>query len=208
MKFLVTLAWLGTAAVLTAAPRFAVVRITDIYRELPSTAALQKKIQEQRAAINSDKRAEEFRKAISELQALQAQLEAKKDQIESDEGRKMIRAYEIKRQESETLRQELEEYNDIESKRINKEMVAGMRASLNRITEAASRLAKEQNLDGVFDTSGNSNTGLPFVLYHADAPDLTDDVLELFGENALEKAVVADPKAVEGGAAAETTEQN
>jgi len=208
MKFLVTLAWLGTAAVLTAAPRFAVVRITDIYRELPSTAALQKKIQEQRAAINSDKRAEEFRKAISELQALQAQLEAKKDQIESDEGRKMIRAYEIKRQESETLRQELEEYNDIESKRINKEMVAGMRASLNRITEAASRLAKEQNLDGVFDTSGNSNTGLPFVLYHADAPDLTDDVIELLGENAVEKAVEADPKAVEGGAAAETTEQN
>jgi|TARA_B110000037_G_C17117836_1_gene504476 hypothetical protein len=75
-----------------------------------------------------------------------------------------------------------------ENKRINKEMVAGMRASLERITAAASQLAKERNIDGELDISGNSNTGIPFVLYSGDASDITEDVVELLGEKPLEDA--------------------
>ncbi|MFD2257493.1 OmpH family outer membrane protein [Luteolibacter algae] len=199
MKLPVTLAWLGMAAVAFAAPKFAIVRVTDIYRKLPSTVAMQEDIQKQRNAIMENQRAEQLRAIIVELQALQTQLQEQKDEIDSEAGTKLVRSYEIKRQEAETLREEFEEFRAEEDKRINKEMVSAMRESLEKITTASEQLAKERNLDAVFDTSGNSNTGLPFVLYHGSAPDISDDVMELLGEKPLEESVTpsADSAAAE-----------
>lgn len=204
MKFLITLSWLLVSTLLFAAPKFAVVRVTDIYRELPSTAATQKKIQEQRNAISENERADEFRTILGELQGLEALLKDNKDRIDTEQGKKMIRDYEIKRQEAETLRQDFEEFRADENKRINKEMVAGMRGSLERITAAAVQLAKERNIDGVIDVSGNSNTGIPFVLYSGDALDITEDVVELLGEKPLEEISVV----TEVGAEEEEKKEN
>ncbi len=186
MKFLITLSWLAISATLFAAPNFAVVRVTDIYRELPSTASTQKAIREQREAIESNPRADGFRTILGELRNLETLLKENKDRIDTEEGKKLIRDFEIKRQEAETLRQDFQEFSEAENKRINKEMVEGMRASLERITSAASQIAKERNLDGVFDISGNSNTGIPFVLYSGEAPDISEDVVELLGEKPVE----------------------
>lgn len=187
MKFSVTLLWISLAVIAAAAPKFAVVRVTDIYRELPSTAAMQKDIQAQRDAILQNQRAEQLRAIIGKLQLLQSQLQAKKDELESETGKKLVRDYEIRRQEAETLRQEFEEFRDAEHKRINTAMVQAMRASLDRISAAARQIAKERNCDGVFDTSGNSNTGVPFVLYAAGSVDLTEDVVGLLGEKPLDE---------------------
>lgn len=199
MKFSATLLWLSLAAFAAAAPKFAVVRVTDIYRDLPSTAAMQKDIQAQREAILRNKRAESLRAIIGEMQMLQSQLQAKKDDPESDTMKKLIRDFEIKRQEAETLRREFEDFRAEEDKRINREMVEAMRASLDRINAAAEQIAKERNLDGVFDTSGNSNTGVPFVLYSGDAPDLTEDVVGLLGEKPLDESA-GQPDAAAGKA--------
>lgn len=193
MKFLVTLVWIALAAMSGAAPKFAVIRVTDIYRDLPSTAAMQKDVVAQRNAIMENKRAEQFRLFVAELQSLQAELQQKRDTIDSEEGMKLVRSYEIKRQEAETLREEFERYRAEEEKRINTEMVSEMRASLERITAAAIQLAEERNLDGVLDTSGNSNTGVPFVLYSGGAEDITEDVVALLAEKSSETEPEAAP---------------
>lgn len=203
MKIISTLVWLSLAAMLSAAPKYAVVRITDIYTGLPSTAAMQKAIGAQREAIITNKRAEQLRGIIAQLQSMQADLQAKKDELDSEVGKKLIREFEIKRQEAETLRQEFEEYREEEDKRINKEMVAAMRASLERISEASRQIAAERNLDGVFDTSGNTNTGLPFVLYQKpEVPDLTEDVIAFLDEKPSDETAEA-PEAGETNAAPE-----
>lgn len=195
MKLTVILAWIGLASVLSAAPKFAVVQVTDIYRNLPSTAEMQKNIQTQRDEILKNVRAERLRTILAEMEALEGQLRASKEDLESELGKKLVRSYEIKRQETETLRQEFEEYRAEEEKRINKEMVIATRDSLNRISAAAQQIAKERNLEGVMDTSGNTNTGLPFVLYAQGAEDISADVTALLGEkpveSPLEGAVVA-----------------
>lgn len=187
MKLIVILAWIGLVSASSAASKFATVRVTDIYRSLPSTAAMQNSIQVQRDEILKNERAERLRTILAEMEVLENQLRANKDDLESDLGKGLVRSYEIKRQEAETLRQEFEEYRTEEDRRINREMVVATRESLNRIAAAAQQIAKERNLDGVFDISGNTNTGLPFVLYAANAEDLTDDVLGLLGEKPLEK---------------------
>jgi outer membrane protein len=187
MKLTLILAWIGLASVLTAAPKYAVVRVTDIYRSLPSTAAMRNSIQTQQNEILKNMRAERLRSILAEMEALEGQLRANRDDLDSDAGKNLVRSYEIKRQETETLRKEFEEYRAEEEKRINKEMVATTRESLNRISAAAQQIAKERNLDGVFDTSGNTNTGLPFVLYAAGAEDISDDVIALLGEKPAEE---------------------
>ena len=194
MKFTVIMAWIALAVTLSAAPKFGVVRVTDIYRGLPSTAAMQKKMQVQREAILSNTRAERFRASLTEMESLESQLRAVKDELDSENGKKLVRAYEIKRQEAETLRQAFEEYRAAEDKRINTEMVAATRESLGRISVAARQIATERNLEGVFDTSGNSNTGVPFVLYAANA----EDVIAFLGEKpVVEAEAVPDATEVE-----------
>lgn len=56
-------------------------------------------------------------------------------------------------------------------------MVEAMRTSLAKIREATEKIAHEQGFDGAFDSSGNSNTGVPIVLYVKNAPDITKDVV-------------------------------
>lgn len=188
MKLFLITAWIGLTAALPATPKFAVVKVTDIYRGLPSTAAMQKNIQAQQEEILKNKRAESLRTILAEMEALQGQLSANKDDLESELGKSLIRSYEIKRQEAETLRKEFEEYRAEEEKRLNKALVTATRASLNKISAAAQQIAKERNFDGVFDTSGNTNTGLPFVLYAKDAEDISEDVIALLAEKPAESA--------------------
>lgn len=180
MRFLklISLVLAASIAVSLGASKFAVVRLTDIYRDLPSTAALQKGVQEQREAIMKNERAEHLRRVIAELQLLQSELQDNSARTE-DQMAALGRSFELKRQEAETMRREFEDFRVEENKRINREMVEGMRALLSRIHEASVQIAKERNFDGVFDSSGNSNTGTQVMLYHKDAPDLTEDVMGL-----------------------------
>jgi Skp family chaperone for outer membrane proteins len=123
-----------------------------------------------------DERAIQLRKIIGELQALQSQLSDKSTPLDEASNRKLARTFEIKRQEAQTLQQDFESFKAEKEKAINKKMVAGMRASLNNIVATSQKIAKERGYDSVFDSSGNTNTGLAFVLYSKKSPDLTEDV--------------------------------
>lgn len=166
------------ATVLTAAaaPRIALVRVKDIYSGLPSTAAMQQEIKAERDQIMKDQRAEELRKTINDLQGIQAKLSDKNNPLDEATSRKLARSYEIKRQEAQTLQKEFESFRSEQEKQINRKMVAAMRASLDKIMEIAQKISKERGYDLVFDGSGNTNTGVAFVLYQKESPDITDDV--------------------------------
>jgi Skp family chaperone for outer membrane proteins len=160
----------------SAAPRFAVIRVTEIYAALPSTAALQAEIKKEREDLMKNPRAEELRRIITELQGLQARLSDKANPLDEETSRKLARSYEIKRQEAQTLQNEFESFRTEQEKQINRKLVTGMRDALNRIMETSQKVAKEQGYDLVLDSSGSTNTGVPFVLHQKESPDLTDAV--------------------------------
>lgn len=179
MNFLQTTALTLLASVVTAtaaAPKFALVRVKDIYAQLPSTAALQQQIKQERDNIGKDPRAEGLRKIIGELQSLQAQLSDEAHPLDEATNRKLARTYEIKRQEAQTLQEDYERFKADREKAINKTMVTAMRASLDRIAKASAKIAKERGIDGLFDSTGETNTGIPFLIYSKNAPDLTADI--------------------------------
>lgn len=172
----ISLTLLATALTAAAAPRIALVRIKDIYTDLPSTVILQQQIKKERDDIMKDQRAEQLRKIIGELQALQAQLSNKSGPLDEETNRKLARSFEMKRQEAQTLQEDFESFKTDQEKAINRKMVTGMRAVLTKITKTSVKIAKERGFDSVFDSSGETNTGVPFVLYSKSAPDLTADI--------------------------------
>ena len=167
---------IATALAASAAPRLALVRVKDIYSALPSTTALQEQVKKERDAIMKDERAEQLRKIISELQALQGQLSDKTKPLDEATSKTLARSYEIKRQEALTRQQEFEGFQTDQEKAINKKMVTAMRESLDRIASISARIAKERGYDTVFDSSGNTNTGVPFILFSKNAPDITAEI--------------------------------
>ena len=165
------------AVTASAAPRFAAVRIVEIYGKLESTIARQKELQKEQTDILKDERAEQLRRMITELQEIQGQLQAKQNSPVEDATRKLARDFEIKRQETQTLQQEFEAFRAEKTKETNRRLVIAMRVSLDKISATSNRLAKEQGFDAAFDSSGKSNTGVPILLYAKDAKDITQDVV-------------------------------
>lgn len=160
-----------------AKPRVAIVRIRDIYAALPSTVIHQQEIQNERNDILKDQRGQDLRKLLGELQTLGAQLEqSAKSGAPATEIQELARTYEIKRQETQTIQQEFESFRAERDQEINKDLVSGIREILTRITSTSEKLAKERGYDIVLDASGSTNSGVPFVLYSKEAPDLTDEV--------------------------------
>jgi len=183
----------STAAALSAPPRFALVKVTDIYRGLPSTAAFQQSIQQQREDIMKNERAEEFRKSLATLQDLQNQLQDKNAKRDDAANRKLAQEFEIKRQEAQTLQQEFENYRNEQTKLINIRIVTEMRKSLDQIVALSQKIAKEKGYDGVFDSSGETNTAVPFILYSKSAPDISEDVKALIKDSTPAPAPASAP---------------
>ncbi len=59
--------------------------------------------------------------------------------------------------------------------------------------ETARAVGKEQGYDLVFDSSGNTNTGLPFILCSSGSVDLTDDVIAALQDSANAETVATEP---------------
>ena len=168
---------LALAIPAAAAPRFATVRITEIYQRLSSTAALQKDLLIEREEIMKDERVAHLRTLVTELQALQGQYEQKKSAPVDDAVRNLAREFEMKRQEAQSLKEDFERFQNERNRDLNRRMVKSMRTSLDKITKAADQIARQQGFDAAFDNSGNSNTALPVMLYSKTGNDITDEVV-------------------------------
>jgi Skp family chaperone for outer membrane proteins len=169
------------------APQIAVVRVMDIYDNLASTAELDENYKSERAAILSDPRAVVLRHAISglesELEDMKKRVADKTRPMDEESARDLIRAYEVKRREAATLEHDLEQFRREREKEINRRMIAAMRKSHDRIMEMAARTARVHGCVLVIDSSGHTNTGVPFILYQKNAKDLTDAVKIAVGKN-------------------------
>ena len=67
-------------------------------------------------------------------------------------------------------------------------MVAQMEESLAQIHAKAAEIGKKKGVDWVLDSSGQSNTGVPFILYAKSPLDLTSEVQSALGHTTNETA--------------------
>jgi len=160
-----------------AAPKFATVRVGEVYRDLVSTRKMNEELEKERQTIIKDERAVHLRKILEEMKHLYDELQKKRGAPADDVSRKLAQAFEQKRQESQTLQQEFQAFETEKKKEINLRMVTGMRAALVKISTAANKVAGEKGYAGAFDVSGNSNSGVPVILYVKNPEDITEQVV-------------------------------
>ena len=178
--FLVAFCMLASGIAL-AAPKIASVRVGEIYRELDQTKKLNAEIKTKRQALLTDARLNAYRSAFKELEQLQAQLIKVADHDRSTRE-SLMKTFNLKRQEALTLKREFENFQRLETEKIDKEMVTRMEIILTLIREKAAAVGKKNGYDWVIDTSGKTNSGLPFVLYSKQTEDITTDVLAAMGQ--------------------------
>ena len=93
-------------------------------------------------------------------------------------------------QESEELSQdgkskerERKQYLQRREQTLNKKLQSAMRGILSEIQRAVNEAAREGNYDYIFDSSGKTAQGIPFVIHARESTDLTEALLkELNGE--------------------------
>lgn len=165
-------------------PRVAVVRVADVFKQLESTAQANEALKVKRDEILKDKRLAAYRELESDLEVRKKQITEGRNKIDAATIAKLEREYAIKHQEAKSLLEDFESYRTERNREINAEMVAGMRQRLAEIHAAAEKIATEEGFDWVLDSSGNTNTGVPLLLYAKAPNDLTDRVLAAIGKAA------------------------
>lgn len=167
---------------LAAPPRVATVRVSDVFRQLDSTVKANEAIQAKREALKKDKRQVAIDQLVAELELRGKKLSEGGTTIDPDTRKKLEREFLLKRQEAKSLEEDLESFRGEKNREINAEMVSGMRVRLDQIRSTAEKIAKEDGYDWIFDSSGQTNTGVPLVLYVKNPNDLTDRVLAAMGQ--------------------------
>lgn len=168
---------LSTSLAPAQAPRVALLRVDDVYNRLPETARSVELLKTRRDEIDKDPRLANSKALIADLDLRRKQLQSTNSKITPDARMKLEREFMIKLREATALQADFEGYKAARTREINTEMVAGKKQRLQLIRETAERIAKESGYDWILDSSGNSNTGVPLVLYAKGADDLTDRVV-------------------------------
>ena len=191
LRLAVTTILAALIGVATANPKIAVVRVADIHRALDSTKEQAAAIKAEREAIAKDARLRAYQSVLKELEQLNAKRNAALADTENPDQsirENLKREYSLKLQEATTIYREYEAFREDRLKEINAKMVAQMEKSLAMIHAKASALGKKKGVDWVLDSSGQTNTGVPFILYAKSPLDLTSEVLTALGQSPTETA--------------------
>ena len=113
---------------------------------------------------------------FSELQLRRNQLKSN-TKIDLEARKKLEREYAVKMREANALRADFESYHADRNREISAEMVADRKQRLALIRQTAEKIATAEGFDWILDSSGNTNTGVPLLLYAKSATDLTDRVV-------------------------------
>ncbi len=164
--------------------KIATVSMERLFNEYHQTTKVQRDINIERARIQKDNnnRLASIREIDSKLQKIREQL------VDKELGEKQRRALgdesrELS-QDGKSKERERTEFLERRNRALSEKMRKQMRGILVTIQRSVSERAKEGNYDFIFDASGNSNQGIPFVLHARDTTDLTDSLLEEINKDA------------------------
>ena len=167
---------LSTSPAPAEPPRVAVLRVADVVQQLDATSRTAELLKAKRDEINKDPRLANSNAMYSELQLRRNQLKSN-DKLDLEARKKLEREYAVKMREANALRADFESYHADKNREISAEMVAAMKQRLAQIRQTAEKIAAEEGFDWILDSSGNTNTGVPLLLYAKNATDLTDRVV-------------------------------
>jgi outer membrane protein len=170
------------------------------FKEYNKTKEAEAKINDAKNAARKeyDDRAEDYKKALDEINNLNKQLESpalsadKKTQTAKDRDDKIAKIKNMER--------EISDFRQTRERQLQEQLMRMREGIVKEITDVVMEKIKANNLDLVFDKSGMSINGVPFLMYSHDNIDFTNDIIAV-----LNKPGRAAPPAVRTSTSASAT---
>jgi outer membrane protein len=152
------------------------------FKEYNKTKDAEVKINDAKNAARKeyDDRAEDYKKALDEINNLNKQLESpalsadKKTQTAKDRDDKIAKIKNMER--------EISEFRQTRERQLQEQLMRMREGIVKEITDVVMEKVKANNLDLVFDKSGMSINGVPVLMYSHDNVDFTNDVIAVLNK--------------------------
>ena len=122
-----------------------------------------------------DDRAEAYKKSLDEINNLNKQLES--SALSSDKKTQIAKDRDDKIANIKNMEREIGDFRQTRERQLQEQLMRVREGIVKEITDVVMEKVKANNLDLVFDRSGMSINGVPFLMYSHDNIDFTNDVV-------------------------------
>ena len=127
-----------------------------------------------------DDRAEEYKKAVGEINNLNNQLES--PTLSADKKAQTAKDRDDKIAKIKNMEREISDFRQTRERQLQEQLMRMREGIVKEITDVVMDKVKANNLDLVFDKSGMSINRVPFLMYSNDNIDFTNDVIAVLNK--------------------------
>jgi len=173
------------------------------FKEYNKTKEAEVKINDSKNAAKKeyDDRAESYKKALDEINNLNKQLES--PALSADKKTQTAKERDDKIANIKNMEREISDFRQTRERQLQEQLMRVREGIVKEITDVVMEKVKASNLDLVFDKSGMSINGVPFLLFSHDNIDFTNDIIAVLNKpgRAASSTAKANPSATPARAA-------
>jgi Skp family chaperone for outer membrane proteins len=158
------------------------VDMNKTFRDYNKTKDAEAKINDAKnqAKKEYDERADAYKKALDDINNLNKQLEA--PALSADAKAQKAKERDDKISNIKNMEREITEFRQTRERQLQEQALRMREGIVKEITDVVMDKVKQNNLDLVFDKSGNSLNGVPVLMYSRDSVDFTNDVIAVLNK--------------------------
>jgi outer membrane protein len=152
------------------------------FKEYTKTKEAEAKINDAKNAARKeyDDRAEDYKKALDEINNLNKQLES--PALSADRKTQTAKDRDDKIAKIKNMEREISDFRQTRERQLQEQLMRMREGIVKEITDVVMEKVKANNFDLVFDKSGMSINGVPVLLYSHDNIDFTNDVITVLNK--------------------------
>ncbi len=152
------------------------------FKEYNKTKEAEAKINDAKNAARKeyDDRAQDYKKALDEINNLNKQLES--PALSADKKTQTAKERDDKISKIKNMEREISDFRQTRERQLQEQLMRMREGIVKEITDVVMEKVKANNLDLVFDKSGMSINGVPVVMYSHDNVDFTNDVIAVLNK--------------------------
>ena len=152
------------------------------FKEYNKTKEAEAKINDAKNAARKeyDDRAQDYKKALDEINNLNKQLES--PALSADKKTQTAKDRDDKISKIKNMEREISDFRQTRERQLQEQLMRMREGIVKEITDVVMEKVKANNLDLVFDKSGMSINGVPVVMYSHDNVDFTNDVIAVLNK--------------------------
>jgi outer membrane protein len=158
------------------------VNMQRAFKEFNKTRDADAKMNDAKTAATKEynDRAEAYKKALGEIDALNKQLDA--PALSADAKTQKAKERDDKIANIKNMEREMNDFRQTRERQLQEQAMRMREGIVKEITDVVLEKVKANNLDLVFDNSGMSLNGVPVLMYSHDNIDFTNDVITVLNK--------------------------